>query len=161
MRKMFLFGALIGTFALAQPDALYGTFGRGTMVNSAGHRATVRFQVGAFADNTLRGNLEFNTLAARASDRLVRIYLVRPVRLAVDGHNATFVGPGIMVTRTPNGEVRTQGQLEVHVLDASRPESANPVPDQMALRFMGPTAASSFRYEGAIREGDFRVFDNR
>lgn len=161
MKKLVLLGLGLATIAFAQDGVAYGTAGRATLTNRDGAKAAVGFEVGAALDGTLRGKLEFASITTRANDRIIRLSLVRPARLAVDGHTATFGGPAVMIVRTPNGETRVQGAIECRVDDLRRPTSPTNTPDRMLIRFASPTASTTFQFEGVAAPGDLRVFDNR
>ncbi|MBX7134987.1 MAG: hypothetical protein K1X67_20150 [Fimbriimonadaceae bacterium] len=161
MKKLVLLGMALATFAMAQEGPLFGTVGRATLTNRDGAKAQVAFEVGSAADGTLRGKLEFASITTRASDRIVRLSLVRPARLVVEGHTATFSGPGVLIVRTPTGETRVQGVIDCRVDDNRRPVAPSNTPDRMAIRFASPTSNATYQFEGVAYPGDLRVFDNR
>lgn len=93
------------------------------------------------------GNRETNTLIVVES---------QVGRLVVDGHNAAFAGPGVMVIRRGDSVRRISGTVEGRCADLHVPTNSDDRRDTIGFQFTS-RSGETFRFAGAVRRGDIHI----
>lgn len=150
----------VAALALAQGVVLMGAQGRGMALSEDHRRAEFRVDVRKLTSEPPRLGGNFNVAINGPDARPVQIELRELRGLQVGGEHRNvceFGGPAVMTVRTPSGLQRFQGMLHVRAADNDT-HGDHDRPDTLALEFTRPDSDDSYRFAGAVRDGNINVY---
>lgn len=170
---ILVFGAICA-IALAQVTVrVVGAEGRGIASNGNGRHGQFHFGVRKLVrmnEVRLEGNFEWREMSTTNTGAFT-VVMARPTNIEVNNTHdvCEFGGPAKLSRMGPNGPTTIEGRLVCRVADFRRPHTGGTsgggdgqdgtnVADLIRWQFISPVATVSYGFDGAVREGDIKVF---